>query len=47
MGDFNAKVEDIGTDEMVGRYGLDTGNEREERFVQFCLDKVVIQNAWF
>ena len=47
MEDFNAKAEDIGTDEMVGRYGLGTRNEREERLVQFCLDKMVTQNAWF
>lgn len=30
MGDFNAKVEDIDTDEMIGRYGLGTRNEKGE-----------------
>lgn len=48
MGDFNAKVGNESEDEIVGRYGLGTRNERGDRMVQFCREhKLAICNTFF
>ena len=48
MGDFNAVVGEGREDSMVGKYGLGSRNEREERLVKFCKRKqLVITSTWF
>lgn len=38
MGDFNAKIELGGEDEVVGQYGLGERNTRGDRLVQLCIE---------
>ena len=48
MGDFNAKVGDTRVDDIVGPWGLGTGNERGERLVDWCRqNEFMVTNTWY
>ncbi len=48
MGDLNAKVGLGRMENIVGPHGLGQGNERGDRFVDWCLEnEQVIANTWF
>ncbi|XP_045454539.1 craniofacial development protein 2-like [Melitaea cinxia] len=48
MGDMNAKVGQRPKNDVVGSFGLGSGNERGDRLVDFCLEhNYVITNTFF
>ena len=48
MGDWNAVVGEGREDNVVGRYGLGTCNERGAKLVEFCeRQQLYITNTWF
>lgn len=48
MGDFNAMVQNVVDNHVVGKYGLRTRNESGSRLVSFCKqNSFVITNMFF
>uniref|UniRef100_A0A2S2PWI5 Craniofacial development protein 2 n=1 Tax=Sipha flava TaxID=143950 RepID=A0A2S2PWI5_9HEMI len=48
MGNFNAVVGNVADSDAVGKYGLETRNERGSRLVNFCKqNSFVITNTFF
>ncbi|XP_055385230.1 craniofacial development protein 2-like [Condylostylus longicornis] len=48
MGDFNAKIGRGESNEVIGKFGLGTRNDRGDRLVQFCQEiKFKVTNTWF
>ena len=48
MGDFNAKVGNSRTEDIVGPWGLGDRNERGERLIDWCREnEFIVSNTWY
>ena len=48
IGDFNAKVGMEAMEDVVGKFGIGSRNERGVRLVEFCqINNLTISNTWF